>query len=522
LSQNQKHEQQLVYKYNITMATLPLPIPVLLVQLSQQVTPVLEELVKVLEEDMEAERMLQPLKRLQEVLDIVDEMMHPNGNNNPPNNRKFVKYDRERATIAIYQDYMRVDPKPIFNDQQFKRMFRVSKRIYGVIKTSAMRHPFFASTNHDASGREPICIDAKLLTGLKHLAYGTSFNTFRDYFQMGEATSQLCFMSLMQVLSTDLCLKEKYFRNMTRADTKRVLALHEEQHGVPGMLGSVDCMHVSWKNCPYEWQGSWMGKHDNPTIVVEAACDHNLWFWHASVGYPGALNDINVFDLSSLSKKMVDGTLEATDVMFAAGNDIFSKNYFLADGIYPSIGRIVKTIAVPVNAKERYFARWQEAARKDIERAFGVLVRRFMFLNKPIELHKIDEIKNIMYVCLLLHNMLVEERTIDHDNDDDFYLQGYALNDEDEDEDATSELLEGENMVNMDMADIQHRREVLAEMQQLNQGVVDVELCIMERRNRFLDRSMQLIQKRFDKLYDRNEYNRLQRALVEEVYSRKE
>jgi hypothetical protein len=337
---------------------------------------------------------------------------------------------------------------------------------------------------------------------------------------MGETTAKLCFISLMQVLSTDACLKEKYFRVMTRADTKRVLALHEEKHGVPGMLGSVDCMHVAWKNCPYEWQGSWMGKHDSPTIVVEAACDHNLWFWHASVGYPGAINDINIFDLSTLSKKMMDGTLEETDVMFAAGNDVFTKNYYLADGIYPSIGRIVKTIAVPLTAQERYFAGWQEVARKDIERAFGVLVRRFMGLKKPIELHQIHDIKDIMYICLLLHNMLVEERTTSND-DNDYYLQGYALNDEDEDEDGTPVEFEGETMLTREVEEMRHRRKVLAEMVELNRGVVDVDLCIMERRNRLLERSMQLIQKRFNKLYDKNEYHRLQTALVKEVYSRK-
>jgi Plant transposon protein len=64
--------------------------------------------------------------------------------------------------------------------------------------------------------------------------------------------------------------------------------------GVEGMLGSLDCMHVYWKNWPVAWQGSQTGKPGKPTIVLEAFADYNLWFWHSSFGWPGSLNDINI------------------------------------------------------------------------------------------------------------------------------------------------------------------------------------------------------------------------------------
>ena len=54
--------------------------------------------------------------------------------------------------------------------------------------------------------------------------------------------------------------------------------MHEEAHGIVGMLGSLDCMNVQWKNCPVAFQGAYMGKEKSPTIVLEAVADHNLWF----------------------------------------------------------------------------------------------------------------------------------------------------------------------------------------------------------------------------------------------------
>ena len=82
---------------------------------------------------------------------------------------------------------------------------------------------------------------------------------------------------------------------MTQSDAHRVTAMHNAQHGVEGMLGSlVDCMHYYWKNCPVAWQGSHTGKPGKLTIVLEAFADYNLWFWHNSFGWPGSLNDINI------------------------------------------------------------------------------------------------------------------------------------------------------------------------------------------------------------------------------------
>lgn len=59
----------------------------------------------------------------------------------------------------------------------------------------------------------------------------------------------------------------------------------------------------------------------------------------------------------------------------------------------------------------------QEAARKCVERAFGILVAKFHILKNPIRNWQMDDIKNILYCCIILHNMVVaERRTAIHDN----------------------------------------------------------------------------------------------------------
>jgi hypothetical protein len=51
--------------------------------------------------------------------------------------------------------------------------------------------------------------------------------------------------------------------------------------------------------------------------------------------------------------------------------------YYLADGIYPDWPVFVKTIRNPYDVRTQHFATIQESARKDIERAFGVLQKRW-------------------------------------------------------------------------------------------------------------------------------------------------
>ena len=45
--------------------------------------------------------------------------------------------------------------------------------------------------------------------------------------------------------------------------------------------------------------------------------------------------------------------------------------YYLADGIYPNWSTFVKTILCPQGFKKKHFAKTQESALKDVERAFG-------------------------------------------------------------------------------------------------------------------------------------------------------
>ena len=99
--------------------------------------------------------------------------------------------------------------------------------------------------------------------------------------------------------------------------------------------------------------------------------------------------------------------------------------YYLADGIYPEWAAFVKTINRPHTAKAKLYAQRQEAARKDVERAFGVLQKRWAIIRHPARLWEREELADIMYACIILHNMIVEDERGSYDiPDDNTYEQG--------------------------------------------------------------------------------------------------
>jgi hypothetical protein len=212
--------------------------------------------------------------------------------------------------------------------------------------------------------------------------------------------------------------KKEFLRLPTAADLQSIDRLHKFVHGVSGMLGSLDCTHTYWKNCPKAWHGSYVGKEGQPSIVMEAVSDHHLYIWHAAYGYTGTMNDLIILNLSPLLERMVDGTLEALEkeagiVPYQLSGEEFTKSFLLVDGIYPKWSRFVRGMKEPATHAEKAYTAWQEGARKDIERAFGVMKIVWQWLDRPILIHNLEEIQARVTTLLILHNILVTDRVMD-------------------------------------------------------------------------------------------------------------
>ena len=120
------------------------------------------------------------------------------------------------------------------------------------------------------------------------------------------------------------------------------------------MMGSLDCMHWTWKNFPSAYHGQYQGKEKEPTLILEAVASYNLWIWHAFFGLPGSLNNISVLDCSPLFEKIQNG--EGPRVNYTVNGHKYNMGYYLSDGIYPPWATLIQTISNPVGKKNQVCA----------------------------------------------------------------------------------------------------------------------------------------------------------------------
>ncbi|XP_034223294.1 uncharacterized protein LOC117633692, partial [Prunus dulcis] len=203
------------------------------------------------------------------------------------------------------------------------------------------------------------------------LAYGASAEQVDEIARMGKSTILECLVRFCDAVK-NLYTRE-YLRKPTPRDLQRLLQ-KAEARGFPGMIGSIDCMHWQWKNCPTAWQGS--------------------------------QNDLNVLGQSPVFDEVLRG--HSPQVTYQINNTVYSGAYYLADGIYPRWTTFVKTIPNPQSEKERSFASFQEGYRKDVERCFGILQARWAIIRGAARMLDEEVLRSIMMTCIILHNMIVE------------------------------------------------------------------------------------------------------------------
>ncbi|XP_071686950.1 uncharacterized protein [Rutidosis leptorrhynchoides] len=97
------------------------------------------------------------------------------------------------------------------------------------------------------------------------------------------------------------------------------------------------------------------------------------------------------------------------DIPYVINGVEYKRGYYLADGIYPQWASFVKAYSSAADPKSKYFSRKQSKARKDVERTFGILQGRWHILQQPVRAYSLKAIQRIMYACIIMHNMIVED-----------------------------------------------------------------------------------------------------------------
>ncbi|XP_004295932.1 PREDICTED: uncharacterized protein LOC101295213 [Fragaria vesca subsp. vesca] len=222
--------------------------------------------------------------------------------------------------------------------------------------------PYFVQ-GRDATGTVGLSTEQKLTCAMRQLTYGVTSDFFDDYMDIAKSTA----IEILEHFIREIwnVYHEHYLRRPTPADLRRLLDKAAER-GFPGIIGSLDC----------------------------------------------SLNDINVLGQSPLFNDVSRG--ETPQVSDEVQNRHYGQCYYLVDDIYPKWSAFVQAIKNPRTSQTKHFTRMQEAYRKDVERAFGILQARWVIITGPTRGWSNENLQFIMMTCIILYNMIVED---EHDED---------------------------------------------------------------------------------------------------------
>ncbi|XP_062088806.1 uncharacterized protein LOC133795371 [Humulus lupulus] len=300
--------------------------------------------------------------------------------------RAFIRRNSLEGHQCLFQDYF--SESPTYPPNLFRRRFRMQCHIFLRIQAEVEAYEPYFVQRRDAAKRLGHSSLQKITAAMRILAYGVSRDFVDEYLRIAENTATKCLKKFVKAIIG--IFSHEYLRSPNENDIARLCAVGDSR-GFLRMLGSSH-------------------------------------------------NDINVLEHSSVFRELAEG--HAPKVNYSINGNDYSMGYYLADGIYSSWSTFVKTIHAPHGRKNKHFAVTQESARKDVERAFGVLQARFAIVRGPARFYDRQTLKEIMMACIILHNMIVEDERHTYLRVEDFvYEQSDEITEEPMSHEHTNEFV---------------------------------------------------------------------------------
>jgi len=152
--------------------------------------------------------------------------------------KAYIKRNREKGHIQLVNDYF--TENVTYPPHIFRHRFRMNKPLFMRIVERFSNEVSNFKQRRDATGRLDFSALQKSTAAIRMLAYGIAADAVDEYLRIGESTLLVCLEHFAEGII--FFFGDDYIRIPTRDDLIRLLHIGE-QHGFPGIIGSIDCMH---------------------------------------------------------------------------------------------------------------------------------------------------------------------------------------------------------------------------------------------------------------------------------------
>ncbi|XP_050156260.1 uncharacterized protein LOC126630185 [Malus sylvestris] len=161
----------------------------------------------------------------------------------------FGRSYKPRNRAMMYANLMNnyFNPNSVYTEKDFKRRFRMMRHVFVRLLYDVQQvNPYFRHRLGKAS-HPGFSTHQKVTVALRMIAYGSPADSMDETYGMFES---ICLDTLAEYCNTIVQLyKEEYICELNQEDMDQLIRKVEDR-GFSGMIGSLDCMHWTWKNCP--------------------------------------------------------------------------------------------------------------------------------------------------------------------------------------------------------------------------------------------------------------------------------
>lgn len=302
--------------------------------------------------------------------------------------------------------------------RNFRRKYRVPATVFDFIVETALHRKLFPEydmkgCSKDAFDRPAASLHVKILIVFRLLGTGGEFASVYDGSKVDETTARLFFYRFNEVFACAL-YKTWVHPPSTQKEVNEALAIYARL-GLPGAIGSTDCFHLFWDQCPAQLKVLCRnGRYKRCTLVWSVCNDHHRKLYSITEPFYGCTSDKTI----SLYDGFLQSVHNKTEPLYAnARYTLFDEHgcpqdrvgaWILCDNGYHKWECMQPPPSTCTSQTEVIFREVLESARKTTECVIGILKARFRILRNPIRVHSRENITNILYTCAILHNMLLD------------------------------------------------------------------------------------------------------------------
>lgn len=295
---------------------------------------------------------------------------------------------------------------------QFRKLFHTPYDVYLDLMNLATERWWeeWSDEKRCRAGKLVSSLDLKLLGALFVLAQGVTHFVCSTCSNLSEEVHRSFFQKWIRQMSS---IKDEFIFMPHDDFAFQKVTEEYEARGLPGCIGSVDCVHIGWDRCPTQYKNMYSGKEGYPSVAYEVICTCRKFIQSVSCGHPGTRNDKHIAktDPSVMQLLESNGWLnsKAWHTIGPHGTRrTFFGAYLICDGGYHAWPCLMSPSKKGMpDSPEMRWTKNLESIRKDIEGVFGILKIRFRFLKNFNNLRTQSSIDNAFVTCCMLHNMIL-------------------------------------------------------------------------------------------------------------------